>query len=208
MATLTRTLERNNLLIYAALLLILIGLFILAPAEATLGNIVKIVYAHGAAERVATYAYVIAGGLGIASLILKRDALVSWTQALTETALVFWLAQIAISIPAQMLAWGGITLSEPRVAGALWILGLTTLVYLTARWIGEAGWMALAAIANMIILIIVLRGAINILHPLDPILGSTSLAIKGFYAAIVLTMGLLAVQLVRDRVRIGKESYG
>ncbi len=207
MTTLVRTFQ-NNRLIYAALWLMIIGLLILAPAEATLGNVVKIVYAHGAAERVATYAYVSAGGLGVAALLLKRDALVRWTQAFTEAALVFWFAQIVISLPAQLLAWGGITLSEPRVAGALWILGLTTLVYLTARWIGEAGWMALAAIANTIILVIVLRGAINILHPFDPILGSNSLAIKGFYAAIVLTMGLLALQLVRDRVRIGKESYG
>jgi hypothetical protein len=198
----------RNGLVYAALLLVLAILLIVSPAEATLGQVVKIVYAHGAAERIAEYAYVIAGGLGLVSLVLQRASLARWTQATIETAIVFWLAQIVVSLPAQMLAWGGITLTEPRVAGALWILGLTTLVYLVARWINDPGWIALAAIANTIIFFIVLRGAVNILHPFDPILGSNSLTIKGFYAAIVLTMGMLALQLVRDRARIGKESHG
>jgi hypothetical protein len=59
--------------------------------------------------------------------------------------------------------------------------------------------MSLAAIANAAILVIVLRGAINILHPVDPIVGSDSPAIKIFYAAIVIVMGLVAVQFARDR---------
>jgi hypothetical protein len=46
-----------------------------------------------------------------------------------------------------------------------------------------------------------MRGAINVLHPIDPILGSDSIAIKGFYLAIVLTTGILAFQFARDRAR-------
>ncbi len=67
----TCTLKISKLMIYAALLVALLALLILSPAEATLGNVVKIVYAHGAAERVASYAYLIAGGLGLASLSLR-----------------------------------------------------------------------------------------------------------------------------------------
>lgn len=122
-----------------------------------------------------------------------------WTQAVTETAIVFWLAQFVISAPAQVLAWGAFDFSEPRVAGALWILALTVLVYVVARWIGEKNWMSVAAIANLAIFLIVLRGAVNILHPGNAIIASDSMAIKGFYAAIVVTMGLLAFQFARDR---------
>jgi len=200
-ATLTRTLEKNNWLIYATLLLTLAGLLIFSPAEAMLGNVVKIVYAHGAAQRIATYAYVIAGVLGVAHLATKRVALNRWARALAETAIVFWLIQFVVSAPAQILAWGALTLNEPRVAGALWVLVFTSLVYIVARWVGEVNWMSMAAIANAAILFIILRGAINVLHPLDPIIASDSPAIKGFYAAIVITMGLLAFQFARDRAK-------
>ena len=132
-------------------------------------------------------------------LRLKREKLARWSQAITETAIVFWIAQFVISAPAQVLAWGAFDFREPRVASALWILVLTALVYIVARWIGEKNWMSLAAIANLAIFLIVLRGAVNILHPGNAIIASDSLAIKAFYAAIVLTMGLLAVQFARDR---------
>lgn len=212
MATFTRTLQQKNWLIYAALLLALAALLALAPAEARLGNVVKIVYAHGAAERIAVYAYLLAGGLGIVYLaarafiaarlpIANRQSLLStWTRAVAEIALLFWLAQIVISAPAQILAWGAFTLTEPRVASALVVLVATALVYAVARWLGDPTWFALAAIANAVILIVVLRGALNILHPVDPIVGSDSPTIKIFYAAIVVVMGLLAAQLARDRV--------
>ncbi len=230
MATLTRTLKQNSLTIYAVLFLALIALLVFSPTEATLGNVVKIVYAHGAAERVSSYAYLVAGGLGLAHLSLRgakrrsnpqstvdayaaspRNArlamtsgLARWTQAVAETAIVFWFVQFVVSAPAQILAWGALTLNEPRVAGALWILVLTVLVYIVGRWIGETNSLCVsfAAIANAAIFLIVMRGEVNVLHPFDPILGSDSIAIKGFYAAIVITMGLLAFQFARDRARV------
>ena len=250
MATLTRTLQQNSWLIYGALFVALTILLVFSPAEATLGNVVKIVYAHGAAERVATYAYLIAGGLGLAhvslraflrfrsgqvfakqsptrdaetpalacgasvasshpsarsahsgSLLTMTETLARWAQATGETAIVFWLAQFVISAPAQVLAWGAFTLSEPRVASALVVLIATALVYVVARWLGDPTWMSLAAIANAAILVIVLHGAINILHPVDPIVGSDSPAIKIFYVAIVVVTGLVAAQCVRERER-------
>jgi len=224
MTAITRTLPKTSFAIYIALLLALVALLGCSPAEATLGNVVKIVYAHGAAERVATYAYLIAGGLGLAQVSLRgayfatkqsptrdleiasrkplamTETLARWTQAVAETAIVFWLAQFVISAPAQVLAWGAFTLNEPRVASALVVLIGTALVYVVARWLGDPTWMALAAIANAAILVIVLRGAINVLHPVDAIVGSDSIAIKVFYAAIVIVAGLFAWQFARDRV--------
>ena len=239
MATLTHSLQQNSWLVYATLFVVLAALLALAPAEATLGNVVKIVYAHGAAERIATYAYLIAGVLGVVDLSLRaffakqspiRDSetpalacgasvaslqkpllamtneVARWTQAVAETAIVFWFVQFVISAPAQILAWSAFTPSEPRVASALVVLIATALVYVVARWLGEPAWLSLAAIANAAILVIVLRGAVNTLHPVDPIVGSDSLAIKTFYAAIVVVTGLLAAQFARDRATIAKVS--
>lgn len=199
MATLARTLKTNSITINVVLLLTLAGLIALSPAEATLGNVVKIVYAHGAAERVAAYAYLIAGGIGLIQLGLSRAPLARWSQAVTETAIAFWIAQFVISLPAQILAWGALTWNEPRVVGAVWILGLTILVYVVARWTADVSWVALAAVANAAIVLIVLRGSINVLHPLNPIIESDSLAIKVFYAAIVIVTGALALQFARFR---------
>jgi hypothetical protein len=199
MTTLDRTMQKNSLTIYAVLILADAALLIFSPAEATLGNVVKIIYAHGAAERVSMYAYLIGGALGLATLAIRNASMAQWTRAVVETAIIFWLAQFVISAPAQILAWGAFTLDEPRVAGAVWILALTVLVYGAALWVNESGWMALAAVANAVIVTLVLRGEINILHPVDPILGSDSIAIKAFYAAIVIVTGALAVQFARDR---------
>jgi hypothetical protein len=231
MTTLARTLQQNSWTIYAALFAALAALLVFSPAEATLGNVVKIVYAHGAAERVSTYAYLLAGALGLVHLSLRgatqseqseskgatkqsptdnleiasrkplamTETLARWTRAVAETAILFWLAQFVISAPAQVLAWGAFTFDEPRVASAVWILALTGLVYLVARWIDEPGWLPFAAVANATIVILVLHGAINILHPVDPIVGSDSIAIKVFYAAIVLVTGAIALQFARDR---------
>lgn len=199
MSTLARTLERNNLPITLALALLLAALLLLSPAEATLGNIVKIVYAHGAAERVSSFAFLAAGALGLLSLAMSARSLARWARAVLETAMLFWLAQFVVSLPAQILAWGALTWDEPRVAGAIWILLLTALLYAVAYWLGDPSWMALAAVASAAIVLVVLRGSINILHPLNPIIESDSVAIKVFYAAIVITTGALAVQLARYR---------
>lgn len=201
MTALVRTLERNSLITSGALVVALATLLVLSPAEATLGNVVKIVYLHGAAERISTYAYLAAALMGVAQLALRRPQWARWTRAALETAILFWLAEFLISLPAQVLAWGGLIWDEPRVIGALWILGLSGLVYGVARWLDDPAWIALAACANALIVLIVLRGGINILHPLNPIIASDSVAIKLFYGAIVLVTGALALQVTRYRAR-------
>lgn len=198
MATLTRTLEKNSWMIYVALLVVLAVLVVLSPAEATLGNVVKIVYLHGATERIAGYAYLLAAVLGIAYIVTKRNAFIAWTRAFAEIAILFWLAEFLISVPAQVLAWGGFTLNEPRVASAMWILVMTILVYGVARWIAEPMWIAFGAIANAAIFLIVLKGAVNILHPGSAIFASDSDAMKIFYMGIVIVCGVIAIQLARD----------
>ncbi len=199
MASLTRALEQNRWITYAALLLALGALLIWSPAEATLGNVVKIVYLHGALERVSVAAYLVAGALGLALLALRRDPLARWVQAVAETAIGFWIAQGLVSLPAQILAWGAIVWNEPRVLGALWIAGLTGLTYLVARWMNDAAWMALVAVVNAALVTIILRGAVNVVHPPDAIAASDSLEIKIAYAALIAVAGLLALVFARER---------
>lgn len=187
---------------YGVLLFVLASLLIVSPAEATLGNVVKIVYLHGALERVAVLAFLVAAALGFAQVIWTRDPLSRWTQATMEVALLLWVAHFVASLPAQILAWGGITLSEPRVVSATWIMVGTLAVYGIARWMNHALWIALAAILNAFVVLMILRGAINVLHPFNPIFGSDSPAIILFYLAITFVVTLLALLLVYDRAKL------
>lgn len=175
------------------------ALVVLSPAEATLGNIVKLVYLHGAMERIAVLGFLLAGVFGLAHLLFQRESLAHWTQACIETGLVLWTAQVLVSLPAQILAWGAISWDEPRVAGALWIISLAGLTYGVARWMSGARWMSMAAIAIALIVTAILHGEVNVVHPPNAILASDSSAIKFFYAAIVMTIGLVAFQFTVDR---------
>lgn len=105
MGILTRT---KRWVIYVALFLLLAVLVVLSPAEATLGQVVKIVYLHGALERVAVWAFLAAGVSGLAQAIRKSARLAAWTQAAMEAAIVLWIAHYVVSLPAQILAWGEI----------------------------------------------------------------------------------------------------
>ena len=198
---LARLEQANRWLLYGGLAALLGVLLILSPAEATLGNVVKIVYLHGALQRVATLAYLAAGALGIAQVVFARPSLVRWTQAAMEMAILLWVAHFVVSLPAQVLAWGGITLNEPRVASATWVMLGTFVIYLVARWMNHTWWMAFAAVVKALLVLFVLRGSINVLHPLDPIFGSDSPAIILFYLAITLVILVLAVLLTWERVR-------
>lgn len=205
--TLQTRLERTNRRwLYGGLLLALAVLLWLSPAEATLGNVVKIVYLHGALQRVAVLAYLVAGALGLAQFIWTRAPLVYWTQAAMEIALLLWIGHFVVSLPAQVLAWGGITLNEPRVASALWIMVGTLAVYGIARWMHQPLWLAVAAILNAVVVLVILRGAINVLHPFNPIFGSDSPAIIGFYLAITFVITVLALLMVHDRAKMLRQA--
>lgn len=203
MARLTETLELHHRTTYVALFVILGGLLALSPAEATLGNVVKFVYLHGALERVAVLAYFAAGAVGIAHLVLKRAVFARWSHALALTALILWFGQFLISLPAQILAWGAIVWNEPRVVGAIAITALTGSLYVVAQWIQDARWVSLSAVANAVVVGIILGSAVNVVHPPNAILASNSIEMKLFYAAIVLVIGVLALQFAQDRATIG-----
>ncbi len=194
-----RGLARNDPALAGALWIALVLLVLFSPSEATLGDAVKIVYLHGAAERISMVAFWSGAALGLYQLLRPDAWNERWTRALLETALVGWLAQFVISLPAQFLAWGGFSWNEPRVSGALWILVLGSLYYAAARRLQDPSWMALAACAGAATTLIVLKGAANILHPLNPIAASESASIKIFYAAITWVIGGLAVLYARRR---------
>lgn len=174
----------------------LAALLALSPAEKTLGDVVKLVYLHGALVRTGLLAFTAAGALGLAALIGRRDNAARWSEAVGHAALIIWTAYVLSSMVVTYLAWGAaIAWSEPRVrasahvflaAVAFWIVG-----YLLQNRRTTAALNAiLAALAWVLV-----RSAGVVIHPVDPIGGSASAAIKAFYAGIVLCVILLAAEL-------------
>ena len=182
-------------------------LFWLSPAEQTLGQVVKLVYLHGALIRVNLIGFVIAGLLGALWLILRRAELVRWLVSLQRTLVGAWLVYTASSIIVTYMAWGvAIAWGEPRVMATIRVTIAVVAIFLVTE---IARLPALTAVGNAMLALVALlatQSAGVIRHPIDPIGGSSSVAIKVFYAGIVIVMLAIVtavVALVRYFIRPG-----
>jgi len=174
----------------------LAGLLILSPSEKTLGDVVKLVYLHGALVRTGLLAFTAAGILGLAALVDRRESTARWSEAVGHTALVVWTVYVLSSMVVTYLAWGvAIAWSEPRVRASAHIFLAAVAFWVLASIIQDRrATAALNAILGALAWALV-RNAGVIIHPVDPIGGSASVAIKAFYAGIVACVILLAAEL-------------
>jgi len=170
---------------------------VLSPAESRLGQVVKLVYVHGALVMVGLLAFSIAGLLGLLALLVRRPALYRAAQAAGLGALIVWTVYALSSMAVTGLTWGQlIAWSEPRVRASAMILLAAVLLAVVSRLVGEPVFSAATNLVMGIVPWILVRQAEAIRHPLDPIGGSSSTSIQGFYVLIVLTVAALAAVLV------------
>lgn len=171
-------------------------LLILSPSEKTLGDVVKLVYLHGALVRTGLLAFTVAGVLGAAALITRGHSAMRWSEAVGHAALVVWALYILSSMVVTYLAWGtAIAWSEPRVQASAHIF-LAAVAFWILSYLLQSG--RATALLNLVLAVLAwvrVRSAGVVIHPVDPIGGSASVAIKVFYAGIVLCVILLAGEL-------------
>ena len=185
-----------------ALLVALALLVLLSPAEAQLGNLIKIIYLHGALARVGIYAILLAGVLGLVFLIRPRPALLRWSNAVQVAGLSAFIAHFALSVIPTHETWGmWIAFDEPRTRMSLQIIGVGIIVALVRRLVNDD---RLSGLANGLLgaAVLLLNARTGVLrHPLNAIGDSTSTAIQLFYLGIMLIcaalVGLLAWYLVQ-----------
>jgi hypothetical protein len=184
-------------LIAAGLLLLLLLWLLLAPAEARLGNLVKLVYVHGALVWVGLATFSLAGALGLAALILRRPTWYRGTRAAGTAALIVWILYSVSAMAVTGLTWGQvIAWNEPRVQASGSILLAALLLAVVIRLVNQPVFTALVNLLMGIVPWLVTRQAGVIRHPVDPIGGSGSTAIQGYYTLIVVTVAGLAATLV------------
>ena len=196
---------RRALIATIVLLALLTVLLLLSPAERQLGNLVKVIYLHGALARTGMLGLIVAGFLGLWALLRPSPGALRWSNALQVAGIVFFGLHSLLSVIPTRATWGmWIAFDEPRTRMSLQIIGVGLLVIVVRRLIDDPRF---SAVANLLlgaaVLLLNLRTGV-LRHPLNPIGDSTSSAIQLYYAGILLTCaaltGLLAWWLAtRDK---------
>jgi hypothetical protein len=165
------------------------------PAEKTIGQVIKIVYLHGALSRAGLVGLVGGGAAGLAYLLLRRPSLVRWSNALLLSGWSFWTAHFIVSLPATRLTWGPwIAWGEPRVTMTLQVVG-AGLAILIISWLLSHPYFTAAAAMALGLTVLFLAGTTGVLrHPLDPISGSPSAELRLAYLFLLLpVIGAMAL---------------
>lgn len=180
------------------LLLILLACWTaLAPAEARLGSLIKLVYVHGALVLAGLLAFTLAGLLGLLALIARRPVWYRGADAAGRGALLVWIVYAISAMAVTKLAWGQmLAWSEPRVRATALILGAALALEVVIRLVAHPDFGAAVRLVMGLAPWVVTRQAEVIRHPIDPIGGSDSTSIQVFFLLIVLTVGALVLDLI------------
>lgn len=168
-----------------------------SPLDKTLGDRVRMVYVHGAIIRVVMAILVIAGGLGAAYLVTRRDSVFDWAKAAFNGGLVLWIIYLGTSVVTTLQSWGGIAWFEPRWMVTLQMSGLLPIVFAVGVIVKNAKLSAALYAIVPIVMMVLLAQARLVLHPLDPIGESGSSAIQLAYVIMLSWWALVGVQVVR-----------
>ncbi|MFO7633965.1 MAG: hypothetical protein R6W76_15575 [Caldilinea sp.] len=183
----------------------------LIPPEQTLGNVIKVIFLHGALVRVGLLAFTAAGILSGAFLLTRNLSLYTWAMAAQKGAVLLWIVYSLTSMISTRLSWGEwIAWEEPRVRASIHVLWFSIACLLLGIWIGNRYF---AAAINLLVTgaaWTLIRGATIIRHPFDPIGASGSETYQMLYWIMAASLAVLAVVLVRwlHKIEIGGFEIG
>ncbi len=190
-------------LLAAGLGLLLALWLALAPSEAQLGQVIKLIYVHGALVWTGLLAFSLAGCLGVIALLLHyvvRGRAGVWyrgSRAAGRAALIVWVIYSISAMLVTGLTWGQwIAWNEPRVRATAMILLAAAAAAMMVRLVDQREFTALVNIALGVAPWLVVTRVEAIRHPVNPIGGSGSAAMQGYYLLILLTVAALAATLV------------
>ncbi len=173
--------------LFAACIAVAALILALLPPEKIIGQVIKIVYLHGALSRAGMIGFWAAALTGALFLMRPRVALLRWSQGLLLSGWAYWTAHFLVSMPATRLTWGPwIAWGEPRVTMTLQIMAAGLIVIAVNHLIGHARF---TAVANLLLGIAVLFLVIQtgvLRHPLDPIGTSPSAMLRLIYLLLLL----------------------
>ncbi len=183
---------------------VLLALMAVAPPERTLGENIRTVYLHGAWVWAALAAFLVAGGVGVAALALRKPRWHAWSRAWGRTGVLLWVTYLPLSLWAMQTNWNGLYLAEPR-----WRLGLIYAVTGLLLQVGlaffPASWASAANALYIAALLWSLAHTEQVMHPPSPMLRGGSWAIHlTFVVAVALMLGI-AWQIARLWMRLEQD---
>ena len=179
----------------------------IGPAEKTLGVNARIVYLHGAWVWAALAAFLLAGAVGLAALLARREGLHRLSRALGRSGLFFWITYLPISMWAMQANWNGLFLAEPRwrLAAVFAIGGLLLQAGLTL--VEDPAWASAGNLAYVVALMLALGTTENVMHPPAPILNSDARLIQVYFLGLMALLLLAVWQVTRFWMRLeGQEA--
>jgi hypothetical protein len=179
------------------LVILIVGVTLLAPADKVLGEATRMVYVHGAIIRVVLGTFLLSGLLGLIYLFSKRPALYDWSRIVQETSLLLWIPYLLSALISTLQTWGAIAWFEPRWLVTLQISVIAPLAFIITLIVkNRSVTAALNAVVAATVLILT-RNAGLVLHPIDPIGASGNVGIIGSYLVLFGLGTLFAAQIAR-----------
>jgi hypothetical protein len=204
--------SRSGLRAAAGVLLTSLAVLLwLAPADQHLGEVVKLVYLHGALVRAGMLTFFAAGAVGLVATVAwllgqARFARLSrWAWLLVASGVITWVVYSLSSVVVTYITWGvAVAWGEPRVQASVRVLVSSLLLLGVGQLVADPRFRAVIAIILAGLVGALIFSANVIRHPIDPIGGSSSAAIKTFYTlinwAVLGLVGCLVVWLeIRTR---------
>jgi heme exporter protein C len=160
---------------------------LLMPAEKTLGQVIKIVYLHGALSRAGMIGLLAAGATAAVFLVTGQPRASAWARGLLLSGWGFWTAHFIVSMPATRLTWGPwIAWGEPRVTMTLQVIAAGLVVIVVTYLVGNERFSAAAALLLAAALAVMAVNTGVLRHPLDPIGASPSTSLRLIYLLLLI----------------------
>jgi len=169
------------------------------PAERSLGTNVRLVYIHGAWVWTALIAFGAAAMAGLMGWLLSSQSLHTWSRALGQAGLFFWITYLPLSLWTMQANWNGLYLTEPRFRFAIDFAVIGILLQLAILILKKPRYTSLINMGYFATLWFSLARTEQVMHPPSPILSSNSLEIQFFFFALlglcVFALGWLSLWL-------------
>lgn len=194
MTFLLRSMRPRSALLGLTLAALILGL-LLVPPEASLGDLIRVVYLHGALLRAGEAAFAAAGFAGVLYLLTRREGLASWSWAFLKTAALVWCASFAVSTWVTVAAWGSVNWSEPRFLASGQVLAATATALALGLMVERPQVKAALGIGTSLFVAVQLSTAGLMLHPDNPIGASSSAGLRAHYLVVAALAVLLALEI-------------
>ena len=185
-----------------ALVLLLVVWVTLAPAESRLGNVVKLIYVHGALVWASILTWFLAAGAGIVGLVRRDAAWHGFSRQLGRVGLLWWALYIPVSILAANATWANNSwnltfLLEPRFRMAFQMIALMLIAQAVQFFDNRPSTASITNLAVVVIMVLVMGITERVLHPPAPIRDTESLRIQLAFASmtVFLLLGTLFLYL-------------